>query len=160
MRKQENRSMTADGCRITKQEFLKLWALPVDIQSRKKRISGLEEILRETEQVSDVVLSSHGCADATTLGHTVVTGRVQNRPVRSQLQALRQELREKNEAYRQAYPEAVRLIEAVPDPALRGALHLACLDGLSWDEVECTLGHGTADGWRMQVCRFADRNFS
>lgn len=138
---------------MTTKEFLRLWAVPEDIRRRKARAEKLRQMIEQAPTVQEAVKSSIDAGNATILGHAIVRGTEDTAAYRAQVAELERQIEEKNQAYMAAYPEAVRQIEAVEDPGLRVALHLACLEGYSWDEVAARLGHGTAESWRKAVIR-------
>lgn len=142
---------------MTTKEFLRLWAVPEDIRRRKARAEKLRQVIEQAPTVSEAVKSSIDAGNATILGHAVVRGTEDMSGYRAQIKALEGQIEAKNKRYMRDFPEAVQRIEEIEDPSLRVAMHLACLEGYSWDEIAGRLSHGTAESWRKAVIRAIEK---
>ena len=139
---------------MTKKEFMSVWALPVDIRQRTKRIKKLRELIENAGAVSETVQSSVDAGNATIICHSVVSGKQEMAAEREHLRRLERELAEKNAELARNYPAAVEIIESCPEPDLRCALHLHCLDGEKWETVAAIIGKSSGDAWRKAVDKF------
>ena len=116
---------------MTKKEFRGLWAVPLDMDARRKRMEQMQAMLDDAPVVVDTVQAS-SAAPAYGM-HTVrITGI-------------------------EAYAQAVEMIEAIEDADLRTAVHMVCLEGEGWEYLAARLGK-TGDAWRMRVERWLDAN--
>lgn len=122
---------------MTQREFRKLYAIPYDIERRKRRIEKLERMQADGPQsASDVVRSSRGEGNACVLGHATVTG--------TDIAFSRREeeirlLKKKNREQLAEYTEAVRLVENCDDVELRAMLSAVCVEGKKPQEVAIEL---------------------
>ena len=101
---------------MTKKEFRALWAVPIDIDARRRRIERMQAMLDDAPMVVDTVQAS---SDAPAYGmHTVkitgidTAGRAEKRTVLAKLQA---DMQQRNKQYRADYAQAVELIEGIEE---------------------------------------------
>lgn len=144
---------------MTMAEFKTIWALPADIAARQRRIDKLRRMLDEMpREVADTVQSTAGDGNSTIICHATVHGRLRCDRLESELRALLTQQEEAQRRYRDALPEAVRFIEAVPDPEMRTILSTKFVDGGTWADCAKALGHdATAEQCRKQAERFFKR---
>ncbi len=143
---------------MTKKEFRGLWAVPLDMDARRKRIEQMQAMLDDAPVVVDTVQAS-SAAPAYGM-HTVkiagieTSGRAERRTVLAKLQ---DDMERRNRQYKADYAQAVEMIEAIEDADLRTAVHMVCLEGEGWEYLAARLGK-TGDAWRMRVERWLDAN--
>ena len=143
---------------MTKKEFRGLWAVPLDMDARRKRIEQMQAMLDDAPVVVDTVQAS-SAAPAYGM-HTVkitgieASGRAERRTVLAKLQ---DDMEQRNRQYKADYAQAVEMIEAIEDADLRTAVHMVCLEGEGWEYLAAGLGK-TGDAWRMRVERWLDAN--
>lgn len=118
---------------MDRKTFMKLYALPLDIEKRARRIEQLERLQAEGPQiVADVVKSSAGEGNATVLCSATVRGTDADFEKRERLLA---QLRASQEKSRRDYAEGVRLIETCADASIRVTLQVVCLEGGSYEDA-------------------------
>ena len=141
---------------MEKKTFMRLWAIPMDIEKRARRIAQLEQLQADGPQtVSDVVKSSSGEGNATIICNATVRGTDSDYLARERLIS---EMKEAQIRSRKVYAEGVRLIEGCDNPAVRMTLQVICLEGGSYRDAadECHLKGIPAgpDALRKQVKRW------
>lgn len=146
---------------MTQREFRKLYAIPYDIERRKRRIEKLERMQADGPQsASDVVRSSRGEGNACVLGHATVTG--------TDIAFSRREeeirlLKKKNREQLAEYNEAIRLVENCDDVELRAMLSAVCVEGKKPQEVAVELMERgldiDAEAIRQRVYRWIKKNW-
>ena len=143
---------------MTKKEFRGLWAVPLDMDARRKRMEQMQAMLDDAPVVVDTVQAS-SAAPAYGM-HTIritgieASGRAERRAVLAKLQ---DDMERRNRQYKADYAQAVEMIEAIEDADLRTAVHMVCLEGEGWEYLAARLDK-TGDAWRMRVERWLDAN--
>ena len=143
---------------MDKKTFMRLWAIPLDIEKRARRIAQLEQLQADGPQtVSDVVKSSSGEGNATIICNATIRGADSDYIARERLIS---EMKAAQVSSRKAYAEGVRLIEGCDNPAVRTTLQVVCLEGGSYKDAaaECHLKGIPAgpDALRKQVKRWLE----
>lgn len=112
---------------LTPREFRKLYAIPLDIEKRQRRIEQLEALQAEGPQsASDVVKSSSGEGNACILGHATVTGTDVSY---SRREEEIKRLKQLNRQQLAKYMRGQELIERCDDCELRAMLTAVCSEG-------------------------------
>ena len=142
-------------------EFRHLYAIPYDIEARKRRIRRLEEMQADGPQpASDVVKSSRGEGNACILGHATVTGTAD--VAFSQRESEIKRLRKINAEKERTYMEGLRIVESCEDAALRWMVSDVCIDGKKPQEVAVELAEKgydiDAEAIRRRVERWINQN--
>lgn len=141
-------------------EFRQLYAIPYDIESRKKRIKRLEAMQANGPQpASDVVKSSRGEGNACILGHATVSG-TDAAFTRREEEIKR--LKKINSEKERLYMEGQRIIETCDDAMLRWMISDVCLNGRKPQEVAVELmeqGYDIdAEAVRKRIDRWIGQN--
>ena len=120
---------------MNRKQFMKLYAIPLDIEKRQRRIAQLEKLQANGPQVvADVVKSSTGEGNATINCNATVRGVDKEYLEREQLIRQLEQLQVQS---RTTYDEGVRLIESCADTSVRVTLQVVCLEGGSYKDAAC-----------------------
>lgn len=120
---------------MDKKTFMRLYALPLDIEKRQRLIARLEQLQAAgPDTVSDTVQSSIDAGNATVLCHATVRGRDAEYERR---EVLIRDLRQKQIQARADYAAGVKLIESCTDASVRVTLQVVCLEGGSYNDAAC-----------------------
>lgn len=112
---------------MEKKDFVKLYAIRLGIEKRRKRIAALEELQADGPQVvADVVKSSSGEGNATVICNATVRGTDAEFLHREQTIA---QLKARQAECRALLDEGIALIESCEDELVKIALNVVCLEG-------------------------------
>lgn len=140
-----------------RQEWLHLYALPLDMRKREARIRQLDALYRQAQALAE--------REAVPAARETVQEPAQlRRPGEcpadwaARLARQREALVQTQTACWQRYQQAAAAIERCPDPLLRAVLHGRCLEGRSYPALAGELARSgipaTADGLRKAVDRW------
>lgn len=142
---------------MTREDLKRLAGLPADIRARKERIGRLDAMLVDGPlELSDTVKGSTK-GTSSMIRTFVIRGLALSDydRTRKRLAEETAALRKINLEYAKLYADAVELIETLPDPELRTAMHMLYMDGDTYEDVAGELGN-TPEAWRKRLARWFD----